>query len=204
VPQTTTFGPLAISFDDTVLRPRPWTVQQARWAAEVLAEGPAGPVLELCAGVGQIGLLAITLEPRPLVCVDSSAAACRYARRNAEAAGLAELVDVREEDLGTAVRPEERFAIVIADPPWVRSDEIDRFPEDPPPSIDGGADGLDGARVCLRVAGRHLLTGGAVLLQLGDRDQAEALARESGVLEVDEVRDGDGGVLVLLRRSDDA
>ena len=198
-----TFGSLEISFSATVLRPRSWTTQQARWAAEILGSGPAGPVLELCAGVGQIGLLAISLEPRPLVCVDSSADACRFARRNAEAAGLADLVDVRESDLDTALRADERFALVVADPPWVPSGDVRRFPEDPPASIDGGPDGLDGARACLRATTRHLLPGGAVLLQLGDRDQADTLGRELDALRVTEVRDATGGVLVLLR-SDDA
>jgi len=199
-----TFGPLEISFDETVLRPRPWTTQQAHWAAEILAGGPEGPVLELCAGAGQIGLLAISIARRPLVCVDSSADACGFARANGGAAGLADLVEVREGDLELALRADERFAVVIADPPWVRSSEIRRFPEDPPPTIDGGRDGLDGARACLGVAARHLLPGGAIVLQLGDRDQAAALGREVSALEVCEVRDGADGVLVLLRRSDDA
>lgn len=198
-----TFGSLEISFDDKVLRPRPWTIQQSHWAAEMLATGPDGPVLELCAGAGQIGLLAISLQPRPLVCVDSSTSACELARNNADAAGLADLVDVREGDLEEVLRADERFAVVIADPPWVRSADVGRFPEDPPPSIDGGPDGLDGARACLRVAVRHLLPGGAVVLQLGDRGQAEALAAEAGTLQMAGVRDGARGVLVLLRRSAD-
>lgn len=209
-----TFGSLEIAYDGSVLRPRPWTALQSLWAAELLAEAPAGPVLELCAGVGQIGLLAIaSLQPpamssgpsarRRLVCVDSSADACRQLRRNAEAAGVADVVEVRETDLAEAVRAEERFALVIADPPWVPSDEVGRFPEDPPGAIDGGPDGLDAARACLRVAAPHLQPGGAVLLQLGSREQADAIGREIIGLDVREVRDGAGGVVVLLRRSTD-
>lgn len=201
--QTTRFGSLEISYDDGVLWPRPWTAQQSHWAADLLATAPAGPVLELCAGAGQIGLLAISLRARPLVCVDSSAQACADARRNAAAAGLGELVEVRERRLEEAAEPEERFAMVIADPPWVPSAEIGRFPDDPPDSIDGGPDGLDVARSCLRVATRHLLPDAPVLLQLGGRDQARMLAAGLTGLRVHEVRDGEGGVLVLLRRSPD-
>ncbi|MBI2244007.1 MAG: methyltransferase, partial [Nocardioides sp.] len=58
-PETMGFGPLRITFDGRVLRPRPWTAAQSEWAAEILADAPAGPVLELCAGAGQIGLLAV-------------------------------------------------------------------------------------------------------------------------------------------------
>lgn len=197
--QTTRFGPFEISYDEGILAPRPWTAQQSHWAAELAAAAPAGPMLELCAGAGHIGLLAIGLCPRPLICVDSSARACAYARSNAAAAGLADLVEVRQRGLEDALTPEERFAIVLADPPWVPSDDIGRFPEDPPYSIDGGPDGLGGARSCLRVAARHLLPSAPVLLQLGARHQVTTLADDLAGLRIDEVRDGEGGVLVLLR-----
>jgi len=197
---TTAYGSLQIAYDDRVLRPRAWTVQQSRWAAERLAEVP-GPALELCCGAGQIGLLAITLEPRPLLCVDLSAPACAYARSNAQAAGLGDLVEVREGRAERVLRPDELFGLVIADPPWVPTDETGRFPEDPLLAIDGGLDGLDVARSCLRVAARHLLPHGEVLLQLGTAAQADLLARESADLTVREVRPGERGVLVLLARA---
>ena len=78
------FEGLRIEYDDRVLAPRPWTAAQSRWAAELIRMAPPGPVLELCSGAGHIGLLAVTLAPRSLVCVDADAAACRYLRRNAD------------------------------------------------------------------------------------------------------------------------
>ena len=74
------FGGLRIRYDDRVLAPRDWTAAQSRWAAELIATAPPGPVLEVCAGAGHIGLLAVTLAPRPLVCVDADAVACQYLR----------------------------------------------------------------------------------------------------------------------------
>ena len=65
------FGGLRIEYDARVLAPRAWTAAQSRWAAELIRTAPPGPVLELCAGAGHIGLLAVTLAPRPLVCVDN-------------------------------------------------------------------------------------------------------------------------------------
>jgi len=189
------FDRLEIAYDDRVLEPRPWTAQQSHWAAELIADAPAGPVLELCSGVGHIGLLAIASRARPLVCVDVSPVACAYARRNAEAAGLSRLVDVREGRLDEALTVDERFAVVIADPPWVPSAETGRFPQDPLLAIDGGPDGLDVARECLRVAARHLLPGGDLVLQVGTRGQAEILAGECDMLRLDEVRYGERGVL---------
>lgn len=192
------FGELEIAYDDQVLAPRTWTTLQAEWAAELLAEAPPGPVLELGSGAGQIGLLAISRQRRALVCVDSSAAAVSFARRNAEAAGLADLVEVRERDLEHAADGEERFALVLADPPWVPSAETERYPDDPDSAIDGGPDGLDVARLCVQVAAPLLLPGGSLLLQLGTPEQAEALGRELVQLELLEVRTGEGGVVARL------
>lgn len=199
-----TFGHLSIAYDDRVLRPRGWTAGQSAWGAELLASGPPGPVLELCAGAGHIGLLAVAGTGRRLVCVDASEVACDFARANAAAAGLADLVEVRHARLEEAVAPDERFALVLADPPWVPRGETGRFPEDPLSAIDGGDDGLDVARACLDVVARHLLPGGTALLQLGTTGQADevrtALAGTDG-LEVSEVRQFVRGVVVRIDRS---
>lgn len=198
--RTTRFGHLTIEYDDRVLVPRAWTVDQARWGAELLTACPPGDVLELCCGAGQIGILAVAASSRRLVMVDSDPVACAYARENAATADVAWRAEVRCGDLATALRPDERFALVIADPPWVPSAEIGRFPEDPRTAIDGGADGLDLARSCLRVAGGHVLPGGAVLLQTGP-GQLEALRAEvgdHGLRVVDARHFGDRGSLVRL------
>ncbi|QWF24787.1 RsmD family RNA methyltransferase [Nocardioides sp. LMS-CY] len=188
---------LRISFDHRVLRPRPWTAAQSAWAAELAATGPAGPMLELCAGAGQIGLLAVLDTARSLVCVDVDPVACGFARRNAEAAGLADRVEVRVGRMEEVVRDEERFAVVVADPPWVRRAEVGRYPEDPLRAIDGGDDGLDLARTCVAVARRHLLPGGSALLQLGTVEQV-GLLESVDAAEVVEVRRYDRGVVVRL------
>jgi release factor glutamine methyltransferase len=205
-PETIGFGPLRITFDGRVLRPRAWTAVQSEWAAELLREVPEGPVLELCCGAGQIGLLTVLDSSRSLVCVDVSPVACDYARANAAAAGHADRVDVREGPMDEVLRDSERFALVVADPPWVPSADVGRFPEDPLLAIDGGADGLRLAWTCLEVGRRHLRPGGAVLLQVGtleqvdrlrDRLRAAAVAEEEA-LEITEVRFCERGVLVRL------
>ncbi len=198
------FGPLTIAFDERVLRPREWTAAQSAWAAELMATAPPGPVLELCSGAGHIGLLAVLVSSRPLVCVDASAAACDYARANAVAAGIADRVEVREGRLETAVRDDELFPVVIADPPWVPAADTGRFPEDPLTAIDGGADGLDVARACLAVVDRHLAPGGSAVLQVGTTAQVDVLASEpsfaEGRLAVVEVRQEERGVLARIDR----
>ncbi|MBA3780369.1 MAG: class I SAM-dependent methyltransferase [Nocardioides sp.] len=203
-----TFGSLEIAFDDSVLRPREWTTGQSLWAASLLVDAvPDGPVLELCAGAGQIGLLAVAGSGRSLVCIDANPSACDFARANAHAAGLADLVDVREGRLESSLADDELFALVIADPPWVRREDTGRYPEDPLLAIDGGDDGLDVARACLTVIGRHLMPGGAGVLQLGSEAQVEALREDpsvrAGGLSLSEVRSHERGVLVLVDREPD-
>jgi release factor glutamine methyltransferase len=194
------FGGLDIAWDERVLEPRAWTVAQSQWAADLLPELPPGPVLELGSGAGQIGLLAVWYVPRPLVCVDADPVACDYARQNAQVAGVGPLVDVRQGDLASALEPGERFALVLADPPWVRSEDVARFPEDPVVAIDGGEDGLGLVRACLREAVDRLLPGGTVLLQVGP-GQPEAVAEEAeavGLRSVEVRCHGDRGALVRL------
>lgn len=176
--RTLEFGPLRIAYDDRVLEPRPWTFAQSEWAAELLADAPPGRILELCSGAGQIGLAAAVLTGRDVVLVDASEAACEISVRNAADAGLGGRVDVRNGPMDAVLREDERFALVLADPPYIPSADTTAYPEDPLTAIDGGGDGLDLARLCLSVAAAHLEVGHEVLLQLRDLDQAHRLATE--------------------------
>lgn len=199
--RTAAFGGLQIAYDDRVLEPRPWTAAQSAWAAELAERAPEGDVLELCTGAGQIGLLAVAGSARRLVAVDADPTAASYARANARAAGLADRVEVRLARLEDALGPDERFPVVIADPPWVTRQRTGAFPNDPLSAIDGGDDGLDVARACLEVIERHLAPGGAAVLQVGSAEQAAVLRewlRGRGVLTLGETRVHERGVLARL------
>ncbi len=200
--QTMQFGSLRIAYDDRVLTPRSWTAWQSQWAAELTSRLPDGRILELCAGAGQIGMLAIALTDRDLVAVDRDEEACRFAEQNARTAGLDGRVEVRNLPLESACADTERFPLIIADPPWVPAAETSRFPEDPLTAIDGGQDGLDVARACLVVIDAHLSPGGAALLQVGTAAQVERLRVDlSPSLRVGEVRvEQDRGVVALIER----
>lgn len=167
------FGPVVIEADASVLAPRPWTLTQSVWAAELAADAPPGPILELCCGAGQIGLAAAQLTGRALVQVDRNPRACVWARRNATSNSIT--TDVRNAPMAEALRTGERFALVIADPPYLRSADVARYPHDPPRAIDGGGDGLTLIDVCLAVAAGHSLEHAPVLLQVRGIAQAAAV-----------------------------
>ncbi|MEO5680667.1 MAG: methyltransferase [Acidimicrobiales bacterium] len=206
-PVTCRFGPLDVTYDQRVLVPRPWTLAQSRWAAALVTGCGPGRLLELCAGVGHIGLAAAVLAERGLVQVELDPVAAGYARANAERAGWAARVEVRIGPLAGAIEAHERFPLVIADPPYLPTVDIGRFPEDPRLAIDGGADGLDVVRACLSVAGRHLQAGGALILQVAGPGQARAVealvaARPVGALQpVDTRVVNQERALVLLRQA---
>lgn len=200
-----TFGGLTISYDHRVLEPRPWTQAQSSWAAELLANGPAGPVLELCAGVGHIGLAAVQDSQRDLVMVDFNPITQHFAQHNAVVNNMAERVEFRLARMQNALAAEERFGLIIADPPWVRSTETSRFPADPVLAIDGGDDGLDLARTCVELIDQHLVNGGSALLQLGNTEQVRLIAQHAkqlgeGAVTVQETKTFDDGVIVRLAR----
>lgn len=197
------FGPVLVDYDPRVLTPRAWTLDQSRWAAELAATGPPGPILELCAGAGHIGLAAAVLADRDLVQVEAEPVAAGYAVANAARAGWAARVEVRVERLERAMRAGERFPLVVADPPYLRTDEVEAWPDDPVSAIDGGADGLDVTRAILTVAASCLPAGGPLLLQVAGPVQADDVVtlaepdfRRGGVRTHDARR----AVLLLLRR----
>ncbi|MCH1868723.1 methyltransferase [Nocardioides sp. CFH 31398] len=173
-----TFDTLEITAAPGVLEPRPWTAMQSHWAAELLDDAPPGGLVELCTGAGQIGLLAAQRSGRPLVAVDADPVCCQLVAHNAAANGIDD-VEVRSSDLSVALAPGEVFALALADPPWVRSTQVTRFPEDPLTAIDGGIDGLGPARACVAAVESHLAPGASLLVQLGDDRQADALAAEA-------------------------
>jgi release factor glutamine methyltransferase len=201
--QTVAFGALTIAYDERLLSPRTWTLHQSRWALELLEDLPEGPILELCAGAGQIGLAVAAQSTRRLISVDADPVAARYTSANASSAGVRDRVQIRLSPVRLAVRPHESFPLILADPPWVPRNHVDRFPEDPLTAIDGGPEGLDVARECVDVIGTHLAPHGRALLQLGAEPQVEALDVElrDRNLRVRDIRAfGDRGVLVLLSR----
>ena len=101
------------------------------------------------------------------------------------------------------IAADERFALIIADPPWVRSADTGDHADDPVHAIDGGEDGLDLVRTCLELIGRHLAEGGSAVLQLGTLEQVAAVSDQLTdhpelAVRIAEHRAYEGGVLVRL------
>lgn len=156
-------------------------------------------VLDLGTGTGCLLLAVLTEKPDATgVGVDRSEGAARLARRNANAAGLAERTVFFCGDWATALRA--RFDLVLSNPPYIESADIaGLMPEvaefEPRTALDGGVDGLDAYRSILAALPDLLAPGGAAVLELG-QGQATAvgeIAMKRGLV-VDGVRDDLSGV----------
>jgi release factor glutamine methyltransferase len=167
------FGPIQVAFDSSVLRPRAWTIDQSAWAAELAAAGE--PLLEVGCGAGHIGLAAAVMSGSRLVQVDRDPAACRWAGLNAAAAGYGDRAEQRCGTAAAVLAGGEVFSVVIADPPYVPSDDVALYPDDPPGAIDGGPDGLEAVRSFLGDIAGHVAPGGSVLLQVRGAGQVDEL-----------------------------
>ena len=96
-------------------------------------------------------------------------------------------------------RPEERFDIIVSNPPYIRSAVIGGLaPEvqahEPMMALDGGEDGLMFYKRIIPEACQYLVTGGMLYLEIG-YDQAQevtALMEEAGYYEVRTIRDYGG------------
>ena len=193
---TVDFDGIDIRWDRRVLEPRPWTAAQAHWVAELARDAPEGPILELCCGAGQIGLLAARLSRRSLVQVDSDEVAGAYARENAKRAGIPS--DVRIEQLDRALGASERFPLIVVDPPWLPTALVAGFPDDPVTAVDGGPDGLTVVGPAVEVAIDHLAPSGHIVFQVGTDAQADYL--EAALVQHAAGEPSSAPVLVARRR----
>jgi release factor glutamine methyltransferase len=105
--------------------------------------------------------------------VDVSPDALDLARQNAARHGLAERIQFRESDGFAALTPGTRFDLIISNPPYIPSGEIETLQRevrdhDPRPALDGGRDGMDYFRTLAEGAGAFLRPGGRLMLEFGD------------------------------------
>jgi release factor glutamine methyltransferase len=182
---STSFCGLEIAVNRDVLVPRPETELLAETGWTFLSTVSAPPSTALDFGTGS-GCLAIALAAKcpgaDIYALDVSPEALEVAKQNAarqdSSTGAGKIHFVRGDGFG-ALPKEIRFDLIISNPPYIPTAEIESLePEvrdyDPRGALDGGADGLDYYRRLAREAGPFLKTGGRIMLEFGD-GQADAI-----------------------------
>lgn len=180
-----------------VFVPRRRTGLMVDLAAELLRG--AGRVLDLGCGTGAIGRATLARVPAAEVwAVDVDPAAVACARRN-----LPE-DRVLLGDLFEPLPPGLRFDVVLANAPYVPTDEIALMPPEARDhehrvALDGGPDGLAVQRRAIAGAPDRLASGGAILVETSRRQAAATVAlMEDAGLETRLHTDDDIGATVAV------
>jgi release factor glutamine methyltransferase len=196
------FHSLPFAVRPGVFVPRPETEGLADLVLDrlraVASAGRTPRLLDLCTGAGVLAVTAARrARPVRVWAVDICPAAVRLARHNARRLGVTEAVQVLQGDLFGALSSlpaETVFDVIVANPPYVPSEEIPGLmPEvsrfDPIGALDGGPDGLRILERILRGAPERLVRGGTLLVEIGEHqgEAGLALARTSGAWGPSEV-----------------
>jgi release factor glutamine methyltransferase len=165
------FRRLTLGVDPRALIPRPETETVVERCLAAIEELDAPRVLDVGTGTGAIALAIVDEHPDARVTgIDVSEDALALARENAARTGLA--VELRLHDLFAGL-PGRDWDLVVSNPPYVRSEELDRLaPEvvDWEPEVALVARGQTEALV--REAAVVLRPGGALVLETHDDDAA--------------------------------
>ncbi len=179
------FRHLVLKVERGVFIPRPETEVLVDAALGVLSalEGPL--VADVCTGSGAVAVSIAYEHPTArVIATDVSEQAAQAARRNAVYAGVEDRVQVLQGSILEPVSHEflGAFDAIVSNPPYIPSAAVRELPEEvlayePMVALDGGADGLDVARVIATEAVDWLKPGGLLALEL-DETRAQAMAGE--------------------------
>lgn len=197
---STSFCGLEIAVNRSVLVPRPETEILAELGWKWLEKYSEGRVpisgdrsrigdsqsssvraLDFGTGSGCIAIvLAVKCPGAKIVALDVSMEALEIAKQNAQQNGVAEKIEFVQGD-GLKSLPPEQFDLIISNPPYIPTEEIETLePEvrdyDPRGALDGGPDGLDFYRWFAAEARPLLKSGGKIMLEFGD-GQADAIRK---------------------------
>jgi release factor glutamine methyltransferase len=179
---STSFCGFEIAVNRHVLVPRPETELLAETGWQWLSTINSQPSTALDFGTGS-GCLAIALAAKSpaskIIALDVSPDALELARRNAERNGAGDRIQFIEGSGFEALPADARFDLIISNPPYIPSAEIESLqPEvrdyDPRAALDGGPDGLVFYRRFAAEAKPFLKPGGRMMLEFGD-GQADAI-----------------------------
>ncbi len=203
------FWKIMLNVDSNVLIPRPDTEVVVDMALKSTGEADALRILDL--GVGSGAIILSILAERPGATglgIDVSEEALAVARENASQLGLEGRLALLRGDWTWGLG-DGGFDIVVSNPPYIASDEIETLePEvkhhEPRLALDGGPDGLDAYRTLAPEILRVLKPGGLFLVEIGwtQAQAVTALFKAAGASDLATVKDlADRDRVVMGRRN---
>jgi len=200
------FMGLKFKVNESVLIPRPETEILVEAALEIAAEGRENGqpirILELGTGSGCIAVsLAKLLPGSDITATDISAEAIGVAIENASRNNVAEKIYFLQGDLfDTNGLVDSVFDMVVSNPPYVSTDEIEGLqPEvrfEPKIALDGGRNGLGFYRAIARDSAVFLKKNGLLILEIGfaQKDAVKDILEGSGNFTTIKVIKDYGGI----------
>ena len=181
---STSFCGFEISVNRNALVPRPETelLAELGWSFLATRHPPLVTALDFGTGTGCIAIALAAKSPNAkIIALDISSEAIALAKENAARNSVAERIEFLQGDGFSALAKQERFDLIISNPPYIPSAEIETLqPEvrnfDPHAALDGGADGLDFYRMLAVQAKPFLKTNGKIMLEFGD-GQADSIKK---------------------------
>jgi len=175
---TRSFGRLELEVTPDVLVPRPDTEVIVDLVVEMAPQGAR--IVDWGTGSGAIALSVADLRPDvTVVGLERSPAALAVAERNLAAnPSFADRVRLLQSD-GMAAVADERFDVVVSNPPYLVPEDLERFPalrHEPEEALVAGPVGTEDHERVIREAAGVLDPGGLVVLEVG-LGQAEAVAQ---------------------------
>ena len=194
------FYSLEFKVSPEVLIPRPETETLVSAALEALTARPAANVIDLGTGSGAIALAIAVNEPHArMTATDISVQALEIAKQNARRLGVGARVDFRRADCWDILDDSgalARYDLIVANPPYIREDEIDSLaPEvrdfEPRIALAGGTDGLDFYRRIASGARDHLTAEGVAIVEVGagQANDVATIFRTAGFRDIAIVND---------------
>jgi release factor glutamine methyltransferase len=193
---STSFCGLEITVNRNALVPRPETELLAEYGWKFLNEiGGRTPVvtaLDFGTGTGCLAIaLAAKCPPARVHALDVSAVAIELARQNAVRHGFSERIQFWCGDGFTALPKHSKVHLLISNPPYIPSAEIDSLDRevrdyDPRIALDGGSDGLEFYRVLAAQGAAYLNPDGKAMVEMGDGQSAsvrEIFEQQNWVVE---------------------
>lgn len=171
------FWTIDLSVGPGALVPRPDSETLLIAALAHFGSRAPATVLDLGTGPGTLLLAALDEWPARGIGVDRSAQALAYATSNATALGMAHRTAFVRGDWAAAI--DARFDLVLANPPYIGTDEP--LPDEvrrhePGSALFAGADGLDDYRLLAGQLARLIAPGGCAAVEIGHTQAPEVAA----------------------------
>lgn len=164
----------SLSFDVTpdVLIPRPETEQLVVRAIDLAKESEIASIADVGTGSGILAVCCARHLPKcRVVAIDKSASALAVATNNAAKHEVTERIDFIESDLFSSVPDQQRFDLILSNPPYVSTEEMAELdPEvrdfEPHLALDGGGQGTEIIEQLIEQSVDRLEAGGWLLIEV--------------------------------------